>query len=543
MNNNLSKFQRALDKVSEVAPLLIGDAQAEFKTKSEEFLNAVHESQYIKVPLVGVFSAGKSSLLNIFTQKPGMLPVDTEPETAVAYELYFDFQERVELYRNGNKIDSKPLADIKQLDTKPGDIAKVYCTSEPIKDLQDRGIILVDMPGIGSGIERHDAAIFNYINSGTAFVLIVDAEQGSLRGSTLAFMHELSQYNMFPAVLVSKIDKKPESDVKDIVEYIRYQLTRLGNANPFVSTVCAVNNNLEGLNKYLNALNPAALVSEKLGKKLKLIINAVSEQLKVRVDLRSKDIDNVDEKIKQIETEIANVKAELPTSNNNADTPEKSTQDIIDNVKAALEAKATDIAQMIVDREDSETIKSVIVSTVRTEIISSLKEESEQYSTALGTAVQEAVAGLASIEVDDDFLEGFADIFETLNNYIGALLSAGGVWGELASLLLPFLPDVINWLFGKSDEEILGEVRDKVLSKCVNQVTTAIQPTIFKITVDNQRRIQEKIQAELVSKMEKVKEGLREKMADAAKTKEDVEAEIANLTAAIARLSTIVSEL
>lgn len=543
MNNNLSKFQLALDKVSEVAPLLIGDAQAEFKTKSEEFLNAVQESQYIKVPLVGVFSAGKSSLLNIFTQKPGMLPVDTEPETAVAYELYFDFQERVELYRNGNKIGSKPLADIKQLDTKPGDIAKVYCTSEPIKDLQDRGIILVDMPGIGSGIERHDAAIFNYINSGTAFVLIVDAEQGSLRGSTLAFMHELSQYNMFPAVLVSKIDKKPESDVKDIVEYIRYQLTRLGNANPFVSTVCAVNNNLEGLNKYLNALNPAALVSEKLGKKLKLIINAVSEQLKVRVDLRSKDIDNVDEKIKQIETEIANVKAELPTSNNNADTPEKSTQDIIDNVKAALEAKATDIAQMIVDREDSETIKSVIVSTVRTEIISSLKEESEQYSTALGTAVQEAVAGLAFIEVDDDFLEGFADIFETLNNYIGALLSAGGVWGKLASLLLPFLPDVINWLFGKSDEEILGEVRDKVLSKCVNQVTTAIQPTIFKITVDNQRRIQEKIQAELVSKMEKVKEGLREKMADAAKTKEDVEAEIANLTAAIARLSTIGSEL
>ena len=543
MNSNLSKFQQALDKVSEVAPLLIGDAQAEFKTKSEEFLNAVQDSQYIKVPLVGVFSAGKSSLLNIFTQKPGMLPVDTEPETAVAYELYFDLQERVELYRNGNKIDSKPLADIKQLDTKPGDIAKVYCTSEPVKALQDRGIILVDMPGIGSGIERHDAAIFNYINSGTAFVLIVDAEQGSLRGSTLAFMHELSQYNMFPAVLVSKIDKKPESDVKDIVEYIRYQLTRLGNANPFVSTVCAVNNNLEGLNKYLDALNPAALVSEKLGKKLKLIINAVSEQLKVRVDLRSKDIENVDEKIKQIETEIANVKAELPTSNNNADTPEKSTQDIIDNVKAALEAKAPDIAQMIVDREDSETIKSVIVSTVRTEIISSLKEESEQYSTALGTAVQEAVAGLASIEVDDDFLEGFSDIFETLNNYIGALLSAGGVWGKLASLLLPFLPDVINWLFGKSDEEILGEVRDKVLSKCVNQVTTAIQPTIFKITVDNQRRIQEKIQAELVSKMEKVKEGLCEKMADAAKTKEDVEAEIANLTAAIMRLSTIVSEL
>lgn len=541
--NNLVKYQMSLDKVSEVSPLLTEEAQTELKIKSEEFMNEVQDSQYIKVPLVGVFSAGKSSLLNVFTQKPGMLPVDTMPETAVAYELYYAQAECVELYRNGNKIESKPLADIKQLDTNPGDIAKVYCTSEPIRELQEKGIILVDMPGIGSGIERHDAAIFNYINSGTAFVLIVDAEQGSLRGSTLAFMHELSQYNMHPAVLVSKIDKKPENDVKDIVEYIQYQMTRLGNSNPFVGTVCSVNDNLDGFNKYLNTLNPESLVAEKLGKKLKFIINSVIDQIKVRVDLRSKDIANVDEKIKKIDEEISNVKAELPANNSNVDSPEKSTQDILDNVRAALEAKATDIAQMIVDKEDQESIKAVIVSTVRTEIIASLKEESEQYSTALGTAVQDSVADLATIEVDTDFMSDFSEIFEVLNGYIETLLSLGGIWGQLAAVLLPFLPDVLNWLFGKSDEDILEEVRAKVMSKCVNQVTTGIQPTIFKITVDNQKRIQEKIQAELVSKMEKVKEGLREKMADANKTKEEVEAEISKLTSAISHLNSILSEI
>lgn len=537
------KYQVALDKVSEVSPLLIGEAQEELKRRSEEFMNEVQDSQYIKVPLVGVFSAGKSSLLNVFTQKPGMLPVDTMPETAVAYELYYAQTECVELYRNGNKIDSKPLSDIKQLDTKPGDIAKVYCTSEAIKDLQQKGIVLVDMPGIGSGIERHDAAIFNYINSGTAFVLIVDAEQGSLRGSTLAFMHELSQYNMHPAVLVSKIDKKPENDVKDIVEYIQYQMTRLGNSTPFVGTVCSVNNNLEGFNKYLDLLNPEALVAEKLGKKLKLIINSVIDQIKVRVDIRTKDIANVDEKIKKIDEEISNVKSELPSNNSNADTPEKSTQDILDNVRSALEAKSMDIAQMIVDKEDHESVKAVIVSTVRTEIIASLKEESEQYSTALGTAVQESVADLATIEVDTDFMNDFSEIFEVLNGYIETLLSLGGIWGMLAQFLLPFLPDVLNWLFGKSDEEVLEEVRAKFMSKCVNQVTTGIQPTIFKITVDNQKRIQEKIQAELVSKMEKVKEGLREKMADANRSKEEVETEISKLTSAITHLNSVLSEI
>lgn len=536
------KYQIALDKVNEVSPLLVGEAQNELKIKSEEFLNELQASQYIKVPLVGVFSAGKSSLLNVFTHKPGMLPVDTMPETAVAYELYYSQTESVELFRNGNKIDSKALTDIKQLDTKPGDIAKVYCKSEPIRELQEKGIILVDMPGIGSGIERHDAAIFNYINSGTAFVLIVDAEQGSLRGSTMAFMHELSQYNMYPAVLVSKIDKKPENEVEDIVEYIRYQMTKLGNTNPFIGTVCSVNNDLDGFSKYLDNLNPNALVAAKLGKKLKLIINSVIDQIKVRVDLRSKDITNVNEKIKKIDEEIANIKVELPSNNSNADSPEKSTRDILDNVKAALEAKSVDIAQMIVDKEDPESIKAVIVSTVRTEIISSLKEESEQYSSALGTAVQESVSDLATIEVDTDFMSDFSEIFEVLNGYIEQLLSLGGIWGALAKVLLPFLPDILNWLFGKSNEEVIEEVRAKFMNKCVNQVINGIQPTVFKITVDNQKRIQEKIQAELVSKMEKVKEGLLEKLEDANKSKEEVATEISKLTSALNLLNSIISE-
>ncbi len=541
--NNLMKYQIAFDKISEVTPLLVGEATEEFKVKSEEFMNEVHDSQYIKVPLVGVFSAGKSSLLNVFTQKAGMLPVDTMPETAVAYELYYGQSECVELYRKGNKIDTKSLADIKLLDTKPGDIAKVYCTSEPIKQLQERGVILVDMPGIGSGIERHDAAIFNYIKSGTAFVLIVDAEQGSLRGSTLSFMHELSQYNMYPAVMVSKIDKKPESDVNDIVEYIKYQMTKLGNTNPYVGKICAVNENLADFNSYINSLDSETIVAEKLGKKFKTIVNGVIDQLKIRIDLRTKDIANVDETMKKIDEEIANVKEELPANNSEADTPEKSTQDVLDNVRMALIAKSTDIAQMIINKDSEENIKSVIVSTVRAEIISSLKEESGQYSSALGSAVKESVTGLATIEVDTDFMSDFSDIFEVVNEYIELLLAAGGLWGKIAAFLLPFLPDVLNWLFGKSDEEVLEEVKEKVTTQCVDQVIEGIRPTIYKITVDNQKRIQEKIQAELVSKMEKVKEGLNEKKADANKSKEEVEAEIAKLNAAISKLNTIVAEI
>lgn len=542
--NNTVKFQQAIDEVAKVMPMLVGESQETFKSRSAEFLKDVEESQFIKVPLVGVFSAGKSSLLNVFTQKAGMLPVDTAPETAVAYELYYDTNERVELYREGSKIDTQSLANIKELDTKPGDIAKVYSNSESIKRLQDKGIILVDMPGIGSGIERHDAAIFNYIDKATAFIVVVDVEQGSLRNSTMTFMQELDRYGIHPVVMVSKIDKKATSDVKEVVEYVKYQMTKLGDQSPYVSTVCAANNDVKGLYDYLDTLNAENIVAEGLRRKFEALTNSVVEQLKVRVAVRNADVANVDQKLKQLEEQIENVKTELPTDNSNADTPEKSTQDILDNVKSVLEAKAQDIAQMVVDREDQETIKAAIVSIVRAEIIVSLKEESEQYTIALGSSVQETVQNIAAIEIDDNVLGEFSDIVDLVKMALQGILGTfGGNWGKIASLLLQYLPDIINWLFGKSKDDLIQEVTDKIKNQCVNKIIEELQPAIFNITVSNQKRIQERIQQEVVAKMEQVKEGLREKMADANKSKADVEAEIANLNAAISQVKNVVASI
>lgn len=545
--NHVMKYQNALNKVSEVTPLLVGETLNEFKRNSEEFMQEVQDAQYIKVPLVGVFSAGKSSLLNVFTEKVGMLPVDTMPETAVAYELYYGINESVELYRNGEKIDSKPLADIKQLDTKPGDIAKVYCTSEPIKKLQERGIILVDMPGIGSGLERHDAAIFNYINSGTAFVLIVDAEQGSLRGSTMTFMQELSQYNMHPAILISKIDKKTDSEVKSIIEYIEYQLSKLGSTDTFVGTVCSVNKDLSGFTKYVESLNPEALVREKLNKKFRYIVNSVIEQINLRIQIKDKDIADVEGKIKQFEAEIANVKLELPVAEGHADSPEKSTEDVLDSVRLALSNKATDIAQMIIDKESPETVKAAIVSIVRSAVILALKDESEQYSVALGAAVKESITELPTFEVTLDFMNDFSGVTESLGALLTTALAKIGVLGGLGTLIInlvvSLVPKFLSWLFGKSNDAAVAEVRQKFISTAIQEVIDGIRPTILKITQDNQKHIQDKIQAELISKMEKVKDSLREKMEDANKSKSEVESEQQELKSALSYLNSIVSEL
>ena len=107
---NQEKFNQILETIKRHSLLLTEDSQKDLAKRLDDFEIGLEESSYIKVPLVGVFSAGKSSLLNIFTQKPGMLPVDTAPETAVAYELYYGPQETVELYRKGKLVEEKSLA-------------------------------------------------------------------------------------------------------------------------------------------------------------------------------------------------------------------------------------------------------------------------------------------------------------------------------------------------------------------------------------------------------------------------------------------------
>ena len=53
--NYVMKYQNALNKVSEVTPLLVGETLNELKRNSEEFMQEVQDAQYIKVPLVGVY--------------------------------------------------------------------------------------------------------------------------------------------------------------------------------------------------------------------------------------------------------------------------------------------------------------------------------------------------------------------------------------------------------------------------------------------------------------------------------------------------------
>ena len=317
----------------------------------------------------------------------------------------------------------------------------------------------------------------------------------------MTFLSELSKYDLNPAVLVSKIDKKPEEEVKEIVEYIQYQMERAGINNPYVSTVCAVNNDLAGLKNYLDVLDADELLAKRVGNQLKLIIASIISQLKVRIDLRSKEISNVDEKVKQIEKEIADVRNDLPLESSEADTPEKSTDDILENIGKAIDENTEEIAQMI---------------------------------------VQDSLKDLATLDIDGNFLEDYEGIIDVLKLALVQLVGKlGGAMGKVLAVVVSQLDKILNWMFGKTNEDKKAEVVSIIMEKTKPSIIEHLRPNVLKIVAENQMKIRTRIQSELVSKMERVKEGLQEKIADEKKNKTVVENEINILRNAITELESL----
>lgn len=548
---NVQKFIDVVEKSFSISKeFLLENSLKQISDEKSKLLDELQMEVGIKVPIVGDFSAGKSSLINCLLGRNGLLPVDITPETAVAYELYYSPIEKVELYRNAQKIEEKTIDCIKQLAVRPGDVAKVYVNASIIKEYQDNGIILVDMPGIDSGIKEHNDAILNYINKGTAFVLLTDSDSGSLRESTISFITELCKYNLKPAVIISKIDKKPESEIADIKEYVAFQAKRAIGEQTYIGCVSSANNNISDFTSFISSLDSNLLVSAKFANKVASFINLQIVSLTAQKDILNANIQDVDEKIKRLEEEKARISAQLTDSIPYADTPEKSTQDILDLVKAELNAHAEDVATKIVNKEDANTINAMMMNYIRPVVINAFKEEGEQYAAAMNTVVDDVSKALQdSLSIDGNFVDG---IVENMREEIvgGVQIAAEYLkmlngWGQVLGWLLAFfgekIPDLIRWFFGKSKETIIAEATDKIRFSIIDKIAEQLRPIMLEQVKAQQQRIRESIQQKVANSIDSLQESV--KATSEMGSKEDISTKIASMEAAIAQLNIIKNSL
>lgn len=231
------------------------DEYAEIKRRIFDFKFAV--------PLVGVFSSGKSSFVNALLGE-SLLPTDITPETSFPVEItYGDIKKFIAhdlersksidvseesinkntwaelLFKNNagenknNHSDDEEKADVKR------DIClKIEYPSSNIRGLER--IRLLDMPGIDSSHADHDKVISRNVKEAIAYIIVVSVDEGTLKSSLQRIMQELAANQVPCAILITKTDKHESSKVDQVISHVKKEFVGLIGHDPvFIAPVSA----------------------------------------------------------------------------------------------------------------------------------------------------------------------------------------------------------------------------------------------------------------------------------------------------------------
>lgn len=168
------------------------------------------------LPLVGEFSAGKTSLLNALTDSK-QLEVATQPTTSTIYELHFGQEKQYAaiIQKDGQEVVVESIASLDNSQLGDVPLIKIYDTSTRVP----RDLVLVDTPGLSSPDQKHKDALIRFLPQADALLITVDCNQ-QITNSLLRFMEECKLNERKIYIVITKCDTKSASDLESIRHYI-----------------------------------------------------------------------------------------------------------------------------------------------------------------------------------------------------------------------------------------------------------------------------------------------------------------------------------
>lgn len=191
--------------------------------KSDPQLLARISQTELLVPVIGAFSAGKSSLLNALLGQD-ILPVGLAPETELATELRYSPEPYLLAIHVDGREERLPVEAFNDINQRAKQLShlQLYVDSPALKGIAP--LVLVDMPGYGSSLESHNKAIAFYLPRGVHFVVVTSIEDGNLTQSMIRRLDDVKTYGGDFTFVLSKCNLRPAAQVEQVRNYIDEQL-------------------------------------------------------------------------------------------------------------------------------------------------------------------------------------------------------------------------------------------------------------------------------------------------------------------------------
>lgn len=169
----------------------------------------------IVVPLVGEFSAGKTSLLNSLMDS-GVLETAVTPTTAAIFEVHFGAPQSggCVTAHDGSMREVEDMGALRNEDVEAAAVVQVYDTSTKVPPT----VVLVDTPGLSSPKPQHRQTLIDFLPAADAIMLVADVNQQVT--SALTDFVQTAQLSGRPLFLVlTKTDCKSPVAVQQARDY------------------------------------------------------------------------------------------------------------------------------------------------------------------------------------------------------------------------------------------------------------------------------------------------------------------------------------
>ena len=494
MLNSQKNFVEYLEQVN----ALVKEAGLD---KSKDTLIKLVKEQELLVPVVGGFSAGKSTAINAFLGED-ILSVAITPETALATELrYTDGQAYAQGIKENGQIEELSLDEFAKLKERAEDFAyaKVFLNNEKLKSIEP--LILVDMPGFDAPVEAHNKAIMEYLARGAYFVILESASSGTLAMSIKRHIENLQTLGRSFSFALTKCDLKPKSELDEIKTSIADELKDSFDYDKSVFLLDLKG----GLDKVIKDTNSEQIFENLYKDELKFDFKDTKSSLQTKISALKANKNEALEAVKELEKAVEKINS--TQENLNTDTNECAQNAAIATINVVAESlrlKASEIANAALNGEEamnsvvSEIVQNVLLKefnarakTQRERLINTFKGQISDLNldslnidatwvNDISKSINNALMDISTKPKDNLITEYGDKVVKILIVSLGKLLSKLRVPLQLKPIikgLTMLLPTIIGFFKGKTiDEKALGvEVVSKIKESLQDEVLNAFK--------------------------------------------------------------------
>ena len=529
--------------------------------KLNETIKTIKETELV-VPVIGAFSAGKSSLLNSFLGK-SYLSVAVTPETALATELRYNSSEYIEAIKNDGSSEKFQIEDVQKIKDRASEFkyAKYYINNTTLKNIEP--LILVDMPGFESPLDLHNKAILEYIERGVYFIVLQSVEDGNITKSMIRELENINTFGRKFSFFLSKTNLKPQSQVNEIANLVKEQLNDYFDMDSDITLVD--NNGGNSLNAIILTINPDGLIEDLYLSNLKDLFLDIKQTINTSISALNNDKEKNNDIIKELKKSIENLERERDSMISDVQNRygSRSVNNIVEEVGRMLSNNIQELAQAykvggqgyltttineMVKNSLSNSIQNAMLD-INKEIVTSFTIQLNSIDNAMSnTMLSEDAIKNISQNVNDLYKDAGKILFDLRrwgNTGISAVLGSVigftvPVVGPIVGIIVALMPNILSSLFGVSQQnqeaQQFEQIKNAILTQVIPQVKREIRnkiPVIFN----------EQIQNMIKSISDNFKEKISQQVNALEATQEEINAKKIDIEATIAKYKNIIEKI